>query len=324
MFRLRRSILGDGMHLRRSSDRRTWVDYAIGVGHEVRSPAVVKCESSILIGSKSRRRISARNGGVQVPVIRGSEFRHVPYDHDHGSGWRDRTYSRLSSAVSWVAPARSARSDRSQARNLADTRSLASSGRPFDSERRAMSVVVGGDMGGATMYTKGAPEVVLSRCVLEWRDGRIEPLDEARRAAIRRDAAEMAARALRVLGMAFRRAGGWQLRPLRGDRPRLRRPGRHDRPPPRRGQIRGPALPCRGHPPGRHYRGSPGDGAGHHARAGYHWTRRPRRHRGRARHPRGRRSRCRAQPDLGLRAASRPSTSFASSGHGRRAETSSP
>ena len=31
----------------------------------------------------------------------------------------------------------------------------------------------------ATMYTKGAPEVVLARCGAEWRDGRVEPLDDA-------------------------------------------------------------------------------------------------------------------------------------------------
>ena len=32
------------------------------------------------------------------------------------------------------------------------------------------------------MYTKGAPEVVLARCVAEWRGGRIEPLTPERRA----------------------------------------------------------------------------------------------------------------------------------------------
>jgi len=78
---------------------------------------------------------------------------------------------------------------------------------PFDSERRAMSVVVRGAEGEATMYTKGAPEVVLAKCATEWQDGRVEPLDEVRRAEIKRQAAEMASRALRVLGLASREQG---------------------------------------------------------------------------------------------------------------------
>jgi P-type Ca2+ transporter type 2C len=76
---------------------------------------------------------------------------------------------------------------------------------PFDSERKAMSVVVGRPDGSATMFTKGAPEVVLGKCGAEWRSGRAVPLAGARRAEIARAAAEMASRALRVLGLADRR-----------------------------------------------------------------------------------------------------------------------
>jgi Ca2+-transporting ATPase len=54
------------------------------------------------------------------------------------------------------------------------------------------------------MYTKGAPEVILAKCGREWRHGRVVPLDPARRAAILRTAAGMAARALRVLALADR------------------------------------------------------------------------------------------------------------------------
>ena len=44
---------------------------------------------------------------------------------------------------------------------------------PFDSERKAMSVIVRGPEGSATMYTKGAPEVILAKCDREWRHGQI-------------------------------------------------------------------------------------------------------------------------------------------------------
>ncbi len=74
---------------------------------------------------------------------------------------------------------------------------------PFDSERKAMSVVIRRS-GGTVMFTKGAPEVVLARCTAERRDGRAEPLTDARRDAILRLNAAMASRALRVLALASR------------------------------------------------------------------------------------------------------------------------
>ena len=74
---------------------------------------------------------------------------------------------------------------------------------PFDSERKTMSVVVS-KADGSVMYTKGAPEVVIGKCISELRDGRVEPLTEARREAILQAAMEMASRALRVLGLACR------------------------------------------------------------------------------------------------------------------------
>ena len=75
---------------------------------------------------------------------------------------------------------------------------------PFDSERKAMSVVVRGPEESATMYTKGAPEVILAKCDREWRHGQIEPLTSERREEIHRTSADMAARALRVLALADR------------------------------------------------------------------------------------------------------------------------
>lgn len=76
---------------------------------------------------------------------------------------------------------------------------------PFDSDRKAMSVLVRGPDDSATMHTKGAPEIVLALCDREWRHGRIGPLTPERREEIRRTATEMAARALRVLALADRR-----------------------------------------------------------------------------------------------------------------------
>jgi Ca2+-transporting ATPase len=75
---------------------------------------------------------------------------------------------------------------------------------PFDSERKAMSVVVREPNESATMYTKGAPEVILAKCDGEWRHGRVVPLDPGRRAEVLQTAAGMAARALRVLALADR------------------------------------------------------------------------------------------------------------------------
>ena len=75
---------------------------------------------------------------------------------------------------------------------------------PFDSERKAMSVVVQGANGLPVMYTKGAPEVILSMCLFERRGAKVEPLTEARRREILDAGSEMAARALRVLALASR------------------------------------------------------------------------------------------------------------------------
>jgi Ca2+-transporting ATPase len=81
---------------------------------------------------------------------------------------------------------------------------------PFDSDRKAMSVVVAGDAAGqgmasgAVMYTKGAPEVVLAMCSQEIYNGHLRPLTAERREHVAGVAADMASRALRVLGLAYR------------------------------------------------------------------------------------------------------------------------
>ncbi len=74
---------------------------------------------------------------------------------------------------------------------------------PFESERRAMSVVVStGD--GQRMFTKGAPEVVLAASTLELIDGQARALSDDRRTSLLNIAGEMAGRALRVLAVARR------------------------------------------------------------------------------------------------------------------------
>ncbi len=79
---------------------------------------------------------------------------------------------------------------------------------PFDSDRKAMSVVVRGADGTPVMYTKGAPESILAKCVSEWRDGKVEALSDARREVIMKWSSEMASRALRVLALASREHSG--------------------------------------------------------------------------------------------------------------------
>jgi Ca2+-transporting ATPase len=67
-----------------------------------------------------------------------------------------------------------------------------------------MSVVFPHKDGQQIMYTKGAPEVVLEKCVAERVGEREQPLNYERRATWLKINAEMASRALRVLALAYR------------------------------------------------------------------------------------------------------------------------
>jgi Ca2+-transporting ATPase len=75
---------------------------------------------------------------------------------------------------------------------------------PFDSERKAMSVVVREPSGRVRMYTKGAPEVIVERCAAESRGGEPVPLAPERRKQILEANGLMASRALRVLALAWK------------------------------------------------------------------------------------------------------------------------
>jgi len=72
---------------------------------------------------------------------------------------------------------------------------------PFEPERRFMASLTRGPDGGATLYLKGAPEVILDRCD---RMARPEGEGALDRETVHRAAADMAAEGLRVLAMAFK------------------------------------------------------------------------------------------------------------------------
>jgi P-type Ca2+ transporter type 2C len=75
---------------------------------------------------------------------------------------------------------------------------------PFDSQRKLMSAVVREAGQGTTIYTKGAPELLLERCAFEQRPHEIVPLSPPRREEILQQSRAMANHALRVLGLACR------------------------------------------------------------------------------------------------------------------------
>lgn len=81
---------------------------------------------------------------------------------------------------------------------------------PFTSERKMMSALVEGVPPGEDTQTlmlvaKGAPEVLLPRCSAQQVDNDIVPLDDGRRAAVLADVHELAGRAFRTMGVAYRR-----------------------------------------------------------------------------------------------------------------------
>ena len=80
---------------------------------------------------------------------------------------------------------------------------------PFDSGRKMMSTVH--DLGGKfVQYTKGGPDVVLSRCAYYYENGENKPMTEAKRAEIMAANKAMADKALRVLAAAKR---DWDAKP---------------------------------------------------------------------------------------------------------------
>lgn len=75
---------------------------------------------------------------------------------------------------------------------------------PFDSNRKTMSVVVRSVDGRIMMYSKGAPEMLLGRCLRERRSNDEIKLTHERRREIMHTSSQLAARAYRVLALAYR------------------------------------------------------------------------------------------------------------------------
>src|SRR5262249_28997189 len=80
----------------------------------------------------------------------------------------------------------------------------------FSSERKLMSAIYEDQRqaDSSLVFTKGAPDALLGRCSYEHKGEEARPLTEARRAEILRCADELAAEALRTLGVADRRMAG--------------------------------------------------------------------------------------------------------------------
>lgn len=74
---------------------------------------------------------------------------------------------------------------------------------PFDSDRKLMSTYHEID-GKIVMYTKGAPDELLRRCVSIELDGQVEELSDAKREEILAKNQSFAEQALRVIGVAYR------------------------------------------------------------------------------------------------------------------------
>jgi Ca2+-transporting ATPase len=77
---------------------------------------------------------------------------------------------------------------------------------PFSSERKLMSTIHRDERGeGGLVFTKGAPDVLLTRCTAELVGEERRPLTDERRAEILRINESLAGEALRTLGVALRR-----------------------------------------------------------------------------------------------------------------------
>jgi len=76
---------------------------------------------------------------------------------------------------------------------------------PFSSERKRMTTIHSAPHGEGILYMKGAPEVVLERCVQVHESSKVAKLTEKRKREILSINEEMAREALRVLGIAYKK-----------------------------------------------------------------------------------------------------------------------
>ncbi len=75
---------------------------------------------------------------------------------------------------------------------------------PFDSKRKRMSIVYATPTNKKVAYVKGAPEIILGKCVSIFEDGKVRKLSELDKKRILTKNQNMASRALRILAIAYR------------------------------------------------------------------------------------------------------------------------
>lgn len=75
---------------------------------------------------------------------------------------------------------------------------------PFESSRKLMTTVHKLSNGSYRSITKGAPDVLLNKCTHLYEDGKITPMTEYKKRAIAKQNSNMASRALRVIGVAYK------------------------------------------------------------------------------------------------------------------------
>jgi Ca2+-transporting ATPase len=75
---------------------------------------------------------------------------------------------------------------------------------PFTSERKLMSSIASAEGEPFTLFTKGAPDVLIDRCSHERAGDRVVPLGSERKAVIRRQIDGLSDRALRTIAVAYR------------------------------------------------------------------------------------------------------------------------
>ncbi|RNJ48181.1 HAD-IC family P-type ATPase [Methylocystis hirsuta] len=82
---------------------------------------------------------------------------------------------------------------------------------PFDSDRKLHSIVRRLPDGRLRVLTNGAPEMLSAKCSHIWREDGVHPLTDADREELARQNANLAGKALRVLGAAYRDFDGLSL-----------------------------------------------------------------------------------------------------------------
>lgn len=75
---------------------------------------------------------------------------------------------------------------------------------PFDSDRKRMTVVTLDAQGNEVAHTKGSADILIPRCTAHHTENGIEPLEDAKREEILREAERMSQASLRVLAVARR------------------------------------------------------------------------------------------------------------------------